>query len=91
VWWASRTLPDKGAFRATLTAVWLVMNLPLVVGYAWDGRLDPGTLEVTAWLLGPTVLGIVAGEWLHGRLAEGTFLVGVYALVGAGGILLVIG
>lgn len=91
VWWAGRVLPDKATFRATLTAVWLVLNLPLMAGYGWDGRLDAATGTSIAWLLVPTVGGIVVGEWLHGRLAERAFLGGVYVLLAIGGVVLLSG
>ncbi len=91
VWWASRVLPDKASFRATLTAVWLLLNLPLMGGYAWAGALD-GTAGLR-WLalLPATALGIALGEWAHGRLRERTFLRIVYVLLALGGLTLLAG
>jgi uncharacterized membrane protein YfcA len=87
---ASRTLPDKTAFRATLAAVWVVLNLLLLPRLWLDGSLSRSTLPVSALLLVPLALGIVAGEWVHHRLAEERFrrVVSVLLLV-AGGTLLV--
>jgi uncharacterized membrane protein YfcA len=91
VWWAGRTLRDKGTFRATLTAVWLLLNLPLLIGYGWDGRLTSAVGIGFLVLLTPTIGGIVLGEKLHGRLDEKAFLKGVYALLALGGLLMVLG
>ena len=70
---ASRTLPDKTAFRATLAAVWVVLNLLLLPRLWLDGTLSLRTLPVSAWMLLPLGFGIVAGEWVHHRLAEERF------------------
>lgn len=85
-----RALPDKGRFRATLSALWLALNAVLVVGYAVDGALTARSLEATALLVPALALGITAGEWLHGRVPERSFRVGVYAvLLVVGGALIV--
>jgi uncharacterized membrane protein YfcA len=85
----SRELKDKAAFRATLSALWLVLNLLLLPRLVGEGVLSAGTLSVSALLLAPLAVGIVAGERLHARLDEGRFrqVVGVL-LVAAGGVLL---
>ena len=86
---ASRTLPDKSAFRATLAAVWVVLNVLLLPRLWLDGSLALATLPLSAMMLVPLGLGIVAGEWVHHRLDEARFrrVVAVLLLV-AGGTLL---
>lgn len=86
---SSRTLPDKTAFRATLAAVWVVLNLLLLPRLWLDGSLSVSTLPLSALMLVPLALGIVAGEWVHHRLDEARFrrVVAVLLLV-AGGTLL---
>ena len=85
-----RALSEKGRFRATLSALWLVLNAVLVVGYAVDGALTATSLEATALLVPALAFGITAGEWLHGRVPERSFRVGVYAvLLVVGGALIV--
>jgi uncharacterized membrane protein YfcA len=86
---SSRTLPDKSAFRATLAAVWVVLNVLLLPRLWLDGSLSPATLPFSALMLAPLCVGIVAGEWVHHRLDEVRFrrVVAVLLLV-AGGTLL---
>ena len=67
-----------------------MLNAVLVVGYAVDGALTATSLEATALLVPALALGITVGEWLHGRVPERTFRVGVYAvLLVVGGALIV--
>ncbi len=78
---ASRALPDKAAFRATLAAVWVVLNVLLLPRLWLDGSLSAASLPVSALMLAPLVLGIVAGEWVHHRLDEARFRKVVAALL----------
>jgi uncharacterized membrane protein YfcA len=87
---ASRTLPNKSTFRATLAAIWVLLNVLLLPRLWLDGTLSLQTLPLSALMLLPLGLGILAGEWVHHRLAEETFrrVVSVL-LLAAGGTLLV--
>lgn len=86
---SSRTLPDKSAFRATLAAVWVVLNVLLLPRLVLDGSLAPATLPRSALMLVPLGIGIVAGEWVHHRLDEARFRkVVAVLLLFAGGTLL---
>lgn len=76
-----RALPEKGRFRATLSALWLTLNAVLVAGYAADGALTRASLGATAALAPALGLGLAVGEWLHGRVPERAFRVGVYAVL----------
>ena len=85
VWALGQSVPEKRAFRATLSCVWLVLGSALTVAYAMNGRLDGGTLRATATLLPVLGVAIAAGEWAHHRLDERRFRVLVYGLLlGAG-------
>ena len=81
VWALGKSLPDKRAFRATLSCVWLVLGSALTLAYALNGRLDGETLRATAALLPVLGVAIGAGEWAHHRLDERRFRVLVYALL----------
>jgi uncharacterized membrane protein YfcA len=85
VWALGRSLPDKRAFRATLSCVWLVLGSALTTAYALGGRLDAGTLRATGALLPVLGIAIAAGEWAHHRLDERRFRVTVYGLLLASG------
>lgn len=83
-----RELGDKARFRATLSALWLALNLALCVSYAAAGRLHGKTLATSATLLVPLVAGIGLGELVHRRVPEKTFRVLIFALLWVAGVLL---
>ncbi|MCC6332672.1 MAG: sulfite exporter TauE/SafE family protein [Myxococcales bacterium] len=85
---SARELKDKAAFRATLSALWVVLNLLVLPRLVVQGEVTEKTLGTSALMLGPLALGILAGEWVHHRLDEGRFRVAVSALLLlAGGVL----
>lgn len=86
----SRTLADKGAFRATLSALWLVLNLVLVAGFAARGALDAESgARSLAWA--PFLLGgLLAGDALHRRVSTEAFRRLVFTLLFVAGALLVL-
>lgn len=80
---------DKAAFRATLAALWLVLNAILLGSYALEGALTAATAR-SALLLAPALaLGLGAGEWLHARVPTAAFRRAVWALLLGAGALLV--
>lgn len=81
VWVAGRELTDKGRFRATLSAVWLVLGLVLVVNYALAGTLSVATLPRSALLLPPLGLALWAGERIHHQIPAATFRKAVFVLL----------
>ena len=81
VLYAGRALGDKRAFRSTLSALWLVLNLVLVAGHAVGGTLNLHTLAASALLLPSLAVGLALGEWLHDRIDERRFRVVVFALL----------
>ena len=81
VYVVGRTLTEKAAFRATLSALWLVMNLVLVTTMAWDGSVSRASLVTSSALLPSLLVGSWAGDRLHHLLPERTFRVAVFALL----------
>jgi len=86
----SRSLPEKRVFRATLAALWLVLNGALLVSYALRGALTPETGAMALWMLPPMVLGILAGDAVHRRLDPARFRSAVYGLMLASGLTLLV-
>lgn len=90
VYVASRELPEKAAFRASLSAVWVLLNLLLLPRLWLEGNLSVASLSTSAWLLLPLGAGIAAGEWVHHRLDERRFRVAVAALLLVAGFTLLV-
>ncbi|MBL8923636.1 MAG: TSUP family transporter [Myxococcaceae bacterium] len=83
---SARELPDKHAFRATLSALWVVMNGLVMPRLVRDGAVTASTLTTSALLLVPLALGIVLGERAHAALDERRFRVVVAALLLVAGL-----
>lgn len=89
VYVVSRTLSDKGAFRATLSALWLQLNVVLLMGFASRGALDAESGgRSLAWL--PFLLGgLLAGDALHRRFSAEVFRRLVFTVLFVAGTLLI--
>ena len=61
----SRLGLTKGAFRATMSAVWLVFNFVLIGLFAARGRFDADTLHRALWLVPVVPVGVWLGERMH--------------------------
>ncbi len=71
---------DKARFRATLILVWFSLNSLLTMLYLQQGRLQPLTLHVLAYL--PLIpLGVILGEWLHHRVDDASFRLWIYRVL----------
>jgi len=68
-----REITQKSRFRATLSMLWLVLNIALVIGYVRDDMVNSESLMLSAVMAPALVMGIVVGERVHGRIPESTF------------------
>lgn len=80
---------DKHVFRATLSALWALLGVALLVSYGLAGVLDAASLHLTLVLAPAMVLGLVAGQLVHARLDPARFRTAVDALLVAAGVVLV--
>ena len=70
---AAREEWSKGAFRATLSALWLILGLILTLRFTLAGRYTQADSYTVLILLIPVALATRLGEWLHHRVAERPF------------------
>lgn len=90
VYVSGRLLPDKARFRATLSALWLVLNLALLAGYVARGAVNSASLTQSVWMLAALPVGVLFGDWLHKRVPLGAFRVAINVmLLGIGCVLIV--
>jgi uncharacterized membrane protein YfcA len=68
-----RTLTDKRAFRASLSVVWLTLNVALLVNYAGSGLYNRKVAEVSGVLALTIVPGLWLGERVHKKLDAARF------------------
>ena len=90
VYVTGRVVHDKGAYRATLSVLWLALNLVLVASYGASGALSPETLALTGLLAPSLVLGLIIGEFAHHRVPVTTFRAGVFVMLLVAGTALVL-
>ena len=90
VYVASRVLDDKGRYRATLSALWAILNAMLLVSYAIDDRFGPSERGLSVALLPSIALGMIAGELAFRRVPAAAFRTMVFVMLLASGLALVV-
>ena len=91
VYVASREVPDKHAFRATLTALWSLLGIVVAISLGAAGKLTTATLTGSALLFVPCGLGLVVGEAVHRRVDAKHLRIAVFVLLLVAGALLLRG
>jgi hypothetical protein len=81
---------EKGRFRSTLSALWLLTNSVLVVSYIAAGLLTKANLKFWLYLAPTIAIGTLIGERLHDRVNEHLFRILVFAILVVAGLSLVI-
>ena len=82
---------DKHQFRATLSAVWLVLGVVLLGTFVFlQERYDEQTSLELLVLLPAVPLGILVGEWMHAHVDERRFKTGVWVLLVAAAVSLLL-
>lgn len=80
----------KKAFRSTLSMVWIILNVILVVRFVIAGDYDR-EVALDILLLVPAVpFGIIVGEWVHHKVDERSFKMAVLLLLIAAAISLIV-
>ena len=81
VLYASRTIPDKSQFRATLSLLWAVLNTVIISIYIIEGSINREIAGNVGILLPFIVIGIIIGEKLHHKLDERFFSIIVFSIL----------
>ncbi len=83
--YASKALPNKSEFRATICMLWLSINSVMFAQSLISGRMTPAIWEIIAVCLPFLLVGALAGNWAHRHIEDRYFSQIVY------GVLLVAG
>ena len=73
--YALECFKEKQVFRSTLSLVWLVINLTVLISSSVQGYIQPEELCFGLWGIVPAFFGIVAGEILQEKMDAGKFMV----------------
>lgn len=88
VYYASRQFQAQEKFRATLSMLWLILNVGLLAGFLIAGQLDVEKLKMTALVLPGLIIGIIIGSFI--RVREFWFKTLTYVLLFFAGLFLLI-
>jgi uncharacterized membrane protein YfcA len=88
VYYASRQFRAQETFRATLSMLWLILNVGLIIGFLVGRQMDLAKLEMTAMVLPGLVIGIIVGSLIC--VKEFWFKVLTYTLLFFSGLFLLI-
>ena len=84
--YASTVLKNKENFRATVAAVWVVLNTGLMISDFVQGYMTPGVIKMAGISILPLFLAIYVGNKIHERIDQKVFMKITYALLLASGI-----
>ena len=88
--YAVEQLPEKREFRATVNAVWGILNTVMLITFWTGGGLTAEVLKVGALAIVPTAAAIWLGGLLTRRVKQATFLKIIYIVLIVSGIVLFI-
>jgi uncharacterized protein len=83
-------IADKQVFRATLSALWGVLCVVLVVGYALEGTLTTASMTTSLSLVPPLAVAYWLGDKLHHRVPQHQFRLAICGLLLLAGAMLVV-
>ena len=89
VLYASRVMPDKGQFRATLCLLWSILNTVLIAVFFIEGSISSEIAVNTGIMLPFVIAGMVVGEKIHNKLDERFFSVIVFSMLLLTGLFMV--
>ncbi len=81
VYFASRTITDKGRFRASLSFFWLILNSVTTTTLIFTAKITSYTFIYSLRLLPFVLAGLLAGSYFHHRISENRFRILVYGLL----------
>ena len=86
VYYASRELKEPADFKATMSTLWLILNLVLMLNLYSAGLINVNTITTTGIVLPGLIVGIFLGSTLKFRAV--VFKVLLYAMLFVSGLLL---
>ena len=81
-------LPEKKEFRATVNAVWAVINTIMIATFWMNGDLTGDVLKMSGICVVPTLIAIWLGGVLTRKVKQETFLKIIYLILIVSGIVL---
>ena len=84
-------IEEKGEFRATISAVWTVLDGYLLVTQVLSGLYTRQNMEMAAIAIVPLILALVIGNRIHDWIPQQLFVRATYALLIVSGGIAILG
>lgn len=81
-------LPEKREFRATVNAVWAIINTVMITVYFFKGMMTLPVIKMTGICILPTLFAVWLGGALTKKVKQQTFLKIIYIILIISGIVL---
>ena len=89
--YAARALPEKRVFRVTLSLLWLSTNGGRLIYWLIRGELANAALgNALLWAFPVMLAGVMLGDYLHNKVSERNFKIGVYAVLVISGLFMAV-
>lgn len=79
--YAASQLEEKQTFRATVSCVWVILNIFMIVSNLRDGSFTPPVVSTVLWGIIPTVAATVLGTLIAKKLNRDTFIKLTYVIL----------
>ena len=87
--YSTAEIKDKRTFRATVSTVWSVINIYMIISMYRKEMYTPYCIKLILFSIVPVVAGIMIGNYLNKKMKQSTFLKLVYVLLIISGSLLI--
>lgn len=88
--YATKALPKKSNFRATLCMLWLTLNTIIIFKNINQGVMTAPVIELILWTLPFLVVGMILGNYAHKRIKENYFIKVVYIVLLISGVFMLL-
>jgi uncharacterized membrane protein YfcA len=88
--YATKNLPDKSNFRATLCMLWVTLNTVMIIQKFMAGAMTPAVGQAVLVTLPFLAAGMILGNLAHGRLRADMFTKLIYIVLFVSGIFMFI-
>lgn len=88
--YAVKKLPEKNMFRATVSMIWVVLDIYLIIKQTMAGLMTEFTLSVTLWSVPALLAGVLIGNRLAKKMTQEVFIKLSYILLIISGASLIV-
>ncbi|WP_332236870.1 sulfite exporter TauE/SafE family protein [Sporolactobacillus sp. KGMB 08714] len=64
---------SKESYRATLSLIWILLNLILLVSFMWQHVIKIEVLALSAYSMIPLIVSMIAGNWIYQKVDNSKF------------------